>query len=725
MQGSYSAGASGRQEEPAGIPGPFRGYLPRYGCEMAVPTMTDAGRARRAWERRRAARRRRNVLFGGILLVVVVIVIATTVGSSGGRGPAGGKDGPDAGGTGGGGNVPARDAGPPAVESGTLPWQLAAPISREVLMPSSTGGTLLIAGGLSGGGSSDSGVYTIGVHDGALKQVGSLSAPTHDAAGGWVGSSAVVAGGGDSTVGDATDLVPQAGGAVTAAGHLPQPRADCAGVSIGGVFYLVGGYDGKAMDAEVLSTTDGRSWHDVAALPHPVRYPAVAALGGRIYVFGGLSASGAPVDTVQVVDPARHTAVTGASLPLPLAGAVAVEVGGHVLVAGGDTGSGSAAHPVAGIYELDPASGHLLAAGRLAMPVAYAGAAETGGVGYVVGGESAGGTPTAAVQMLRPDPAFGVAGQPGAGSPYYGYQLLVADRGNERLLVIDDTGKIVWTYPAPGRPAPPGGFYYPDDAFFADHGREILVTQEDNHTITLLAYPSGKVLWTYGHAHRSGYAAGYVDNPDDAYLLRNGMISTADIINCRVILISPSAHRVVRQIGSGPNACGHQPPSELGSPNGDTPLGDGNILVSEINGSWIDEFTPQGRLVWSTQLPIVAYPSDPQQVAPDRYLVADYSLPGAFVEFDRAGHVLYRYAPQSGPGELNKPSLAESLPSGVLMANDDYNDRMVAVDPATGALVWQYGVQGHPGTAPGLLNTPDGFDLLGPGGVTPTHSPSG
>jgi hypothetical protein len=49
----------------------------------------------------------------------------------------------------------------------------------------------------------------------------------------------------------------------------------------------------------------------------------------------------------------------------------------------------------------------------------------------------------------------------------------------------------------------------------------------------------------------------------------------------------------------------------------------------------------------------------------------------------------------------------------------------VAIDPSTKALVWQYGVTGHPGTAPGLLNTPDGFDLLARGGATPTHPTTG
>jgi hypothetical protein len=95
------------------------------------------------------------------------------------------------------------------------------------------------------------------------------------------------------------------------------------------------------------------------------------------------------------------------------------------------------------------------------------------------------------------------------------------------------------------------------------------------------------------------------------------------------------------------------------------------------------------------------------------------------VEFDRAGRILYRYQPTSGPGVLNKPSLVEMLPSGVFMLNDDYNDRVVAIDPSMKAIVWQYGATGVPGTAPGSLNIPDGFDVLGPQGSTPTHPVTG
>jgi outer membrane protein assembly factor BamB len=197
----------------------------------------------------------------------------------------------------------------------------------------------------------------------------------------------------------------------------------------------------------------------------------------------------------------------------------------------------------------------------------------------------------------------------------------------------------------------------------------------------------------------------------------------ADAVNCRVLVINEN-HTVARQIGTD-GECFHNPPASMGSPNGDTPLTDGNLLISEINGSWVSEYTPAGKLVWTVHLSVVGYPSDPQQVGSDTYLLADYSSPGQVVEFDRHGKILYRYDQASGPGRLNQPSLAELLPSGMIMANDDHNDRMVAIDPSTGALVWQYGITGKPGTGPGQLNIPDGFDLLLPDGSTPTHPATG
>jgi putative pyrroloquinoline-quinone binding quinoprotein/Kelch motif protein len=624
-----------------------------------------------------------------------------------------------------------------AAESGLLPWHLAAPLSRAVAVPGPPG-QLIVLGGLTTAGKSASGVYAVRTATGAGRRIGALSAPLHDAAGVAFGGRALVFGGGSPvTVGTVQAF--SGTGAARVTGSLPAPRSDAAAVTVGGTAYVVGGYDGSRPDAPVLATAGGRTFATVAALPVPVRYPAVAALDGVIYVFGGQVITGpdagSAVNLIQAVVPARHTASVIGTLPEPLAGAAAATVGGEVFVAGGDSPAARPAVPGLGttqlsgasgsaastIWAFDPVTRRLLPAGRLQVPVSHAAVAVTGSTAWIVGGES-GGTPVSAVQMLRPDRAFGTAGAAGAGSPFFGGKLLIADRGNNRLLLMDAAMHVVWRYPSPGLPADPLRFYYPDDAFFTDHGTAIISNQEQNETIIELAYPSGRIIWSFGHPGHAGTAPGYLNEPDDAYLLKNGQVTVADAQNCRVLVINAN-RTVAHQIGTD-GVCVHHPLASMGSPNGDTPLADGNLLISEINGSWVSEYTPSGRLVWTVQLPI-SYPSDPQQLGPDRYLIADYASPGQILEFDREGKILYRYRAASGPGMLNHPSLAELLPSGVFMANDDYNDRMVAIDPATGALVWQYGITGTPGTARGELNTPDGFDLLLPDGSTPTHPVTG
>jgi hypothetical protein len=648
--------------------------------------------------------------------------------------------------------------GLPAAEAGLLPWHMAAPVSREVTLAGSRD-HLIIVGGLTAGGASSDGIYAVSTRTGAARRIGALRAPLHDAAAGLLGRRALVFGGGSSatvaTV-QAFTLPGQGTGSLArtavTAGSMPAPRSDAAAVSLGATTYLVGGYDGTRADAPVLATADGRTFTRVADLPVPVRYPAAAALEGQIFVFGGQAITGrragAPVDAIQVVNPARHTAAVIGHLPEPLAGAAAVTLGSELFVAGGEstvtqrvipglgttqlsppgsnagTGGGSSPSPtstVSAIWAFDPATKRLLRAGQLQVPVSHAAVAVTGSTAWITGGESNGALVTS-VQMLRANRAFGMAGAPGAGSPYFGARLLIADRGNNRLLLLDARQHLVWKYPSAHTPPDPSRFYFPDDAFFIDHGTAVLSNQEQNQTIVKIAYPSGKIIWSYGHPRHPGTAPGYLHEPDDAYLLKNGQIAVADANNCRVLVINQN-RTVAHQIGTN-GVCTHNPPASMGSPNGDTPLPDGNLLVSEINGSWVSEYTKNGKLAWTTHLPI-SYPSDPQQLGPDRYLIADYAKPGQILEFNRAGHILYRYHPKSGPGMLNHPSLTELLPSGVFMVNDDYNNRMAAIDPATRALVWQYGVTGRPGTAPGKLHTPDGFDLLLPNGSTPTHPTTG
>jgi hypothetical protein len=642
-----------------------------------------------------------------------------------------------------------RPTGPDSIEAGVEPWQVGSPLSREAVVPDGSG--IAVLGGISPSGASLSSVSTINVQTGAVTPVGSLADPVHDAAASVIGHSTFVLGGGSpDTVSTIQSYpIPGLAGAATGtgavAGQLPQPRSDLAVATVGDasrhprtVSYIVGGYDGSTYLPSVLATTDGTRFATVATLPVPVRYPAVASDGGRIYSFGGqIRASGSATvatDDIQMINPDTHQAAVVGHLPQPLYGASAFLLAGTIYVAGGQAPGGAT---LTQIDAFVPSTGKVLNAGLLPQADAFAGYTTVksahGSVGYMVGGEVSSqsgpdqsGVASGSLQSvmsLRPSPYGGPAGLAGAGSPYSG-TLLIADRGNDRLLTLDTSRNITWQYPSASMPPPPGGFYFPDDAFFIKDGTGIISNQEDNHTIVEIGYPSGSILWQYGHPGQPGAAPGYLDQPDDAYLLKSGTITVADASNNRILFISPHG-QVTGQIGNGADI--HDPPSSIAYPNGDTPLSDGNVLVSEINGSWVDEYTPTGDLVWSVHIPTVVYPSDPQQLGPDLYLMTDYNPPaeGRALEFTRNGHVTWIYDATSGDSMLKKPSLAERLPNGLIMLNDDYRDRVVVIDPSTYCIVWQYGLTDDPGTAPGLLSIPDGFDILLPNGSTPTHPTTG
>ncbi|MGB2951932.1 MAG: hypothetical protein WBB74_00910, partial [Gaiellaceae bacterium] len=299
------------------------------------------------------------------------------------------------------------------------------------------------------------------------------------------------------------------------------------------------------------------------------------------------------------------------------------------------------------------------------------------------------------------------AGLPAPAGPIPGY-LLIADRGNNRILLVDGRKRILWRYPKPGV-APAFPFRFDDDAFFGPGLRTIISNQEEEHTIQVLSFPGGHVLWHYGHVNVRGSARGYLNTPDDAYLLANGLRTVADAYNCRVLFIS-AAKRIVLQIGRT-GGCAHDPPRSLGAVNGGTPLPNGGILVSEIRGSWLDAFSRTGRLLWSVRAP-VSYPSDPQWLGGGHILLSDYARPGHVLIMTTRGRLLWRYGPSSGPGMLDHPSLALRLRSGLIAVNDDYRHRVVLISIRRRRIVWQYGHTDAKGTRPGFLNTPDGMDLL-------------
>src|SRR5581483_7173797 len=161
--------------------------------------------------------------------------------------------------------------------------------------------------------------------------------------------------------------------------------------------------------------------------------------------------------------------------------------------------------------------------------------------------------------------------------------VLIADRTNNRLIVVNQRGRITWQFPRPGDLAPGQTFPVPDDAFFTPDGKQIVATEEDASVISVIDIASRRIVYRYGRPWHPGSGANRVSNPDDAMMLPGGGLITADIKNCRVLLIGPSAHRPRRVIGQPGYGCWHGPPATWGSPNGAFPMTNGKYLVTEIN----------------------------------------------------------------------------------------------------------------------------------------------
>ena len=287
--------------------------------------------------------------------------------------------------------------------------------------------------------------------------------------------------------------------------------------------------------------------------------------------------------------------------------------------------------------------------------------------------------------------------------------ILVADEGNRRLVAISAAGRVLWQFPVVARALPAGQQLTADDAFFAPDGKTIVANDEFHQVIDRIDIATGKVVWQYGHYGRAGSGIGYLHNPDDAYPLANGNIVVADIMNCRILEIAPSK-KVVRMFGRT-GVCADRAPRTYGDPNGDTPLPDGGMLITEIHGSRVVRLDAHGKVLFDIHVP-ARYPSDAQLDANGNVVLADYSNPGAVLAVSPKGKLLWRYAPASGPGRLDHPSLATPLPDGTVAVNDDFRHRMVVIDPKTMKIVWQYGHTDVRGHARGYLAQPDGHQPI-------------
>ena len=389
-------------------------------------------------------------------------------------------------------------------------------------------------------------------------------------------------------------------------------------------------------------------------------------------------------------------------------------------------------------------------AGTLPVPVANAGAGVLGGTAFLVGGDD-GVRPVPAVTEFRLVPQAAASRRrhraarcgpgiqrvtprrPGAPwlAPAHGRghlapgsdpaalpgDVLIADNLNNRLLIVDPQGRIRWQFPRPGDLARGQTFLVPDDAFFSPDGQHIIATEEDDSVISVINIATHRIIYRYGTPGCPGRGAEPRVQPGrrDAAAGRR----PADRRHQELPDPAGQAARARPDADHRPGrlaAAAHNPPHRFGSPNGAFPMTNGDYLVTEINGDWVNAMSLSGHVAWSANPPGVSYPSDTNEVYPGRYLTADYSSPGpgGGVHRGRAAALAFRRA--------NHPSLALPLPNGDILVNDDYNHRVIVIDPVSNRIVWQYGHTGVAGSRPGYLSKPDGVDLAPPDSMLIAHA---
>ena len=159
---------------------------------------------------------------------------------------------------------------------------------------------------------------------------------------------------------------------------------------------------------------------------------------------------------------------------------------------------------------------------------------------------------------------------------------------DNRVFIVDPFGNIVWQYGQAGiTGAGPNQLNTPVQALFLvsfphHPGPHVLIADQGNQRV-ILVDARHHIDWQYGTTGVSGSGANQLSSPNSAEVLANGHILIADESNNRVIEVTADLN-VVKQFTAGDTISGAAFASRL--PNGDTLISDSNNnRIVEVNGS--------------------------------------------------------------------------------------------------------------------------------------------
>ncbi|MDA4129404.1 MAG: hypothetical protein OK457_01410 [Thaumarchaeota archaeon] len=208
----------------------------------------------------------------------------------------------------------------------------------------------------------------------------------------------------------------------------------------------------------------------------------------------------------------------------------------------------------------------------------------------------------------------------------------------------------------------------------------------DNRVIVVDS--AGKIVWQYGQAGKTGSGPNLLSVPVFAIQLPNHDILITDQSNERVIEVNLN-HQIVWQYGTtGVTGKG---PNQLNNPNSAELLLNGNILIADENNNRTIEVTRSHHIAWQDGqgLFLVAFAS---RLANGNTLITD-SGHSRIIEVTSSKHVVFQYFTnkQTNSNSNPLPTNAVRLSTGQTMIADQFNSRVILITPQK-QITFQYGI---------------------------------
>jgi hypothetical protein len=315
--------------------------------------------------------------------------------------------------------------------------------------------------------------------------------------------------------------------------------------------------------------------------------------------------------------------------------------------------------------------------------------------------------------------------------------VVIADQYNNRVIEIDKTGKIVWSF-GDGTSTPgPTSVIGPNDAERLPNGKTLIAGTgiptmgpgcptmggcADNRVL-IVDNATGKIDITITMVG-TGANMTAISAPVSAVALKTGNLLITDQGNQRVIEIDMTGN-IVWQFGTtGMQAMTKTDPMLLNNPNSAERLDNGNTLIADENDDRVIEVSPTKSIVWTypdtpdpTKLSGAAFAS---RLPNGNTLITD-SNNNRILEVSAAKAVVWSYTTNMDKGSNTTPLPTRGirLMNGDTLISDQNNNRVIEVNNAK-QIVFTYGMLNMAGSMAGQLSGPYDAKVVGDyTGLTP------